>query len=389
MEIIALAIIFIASLRFQMWLFGRHAFTDLEYRCEFSSPEAHEGDNLYLVETIYNKKLLPVPWMKVDIHSSRWLDFAGTCSVVAQDSRRVTSSFILKGYQRVTRRWKLKCLKRGVFTTENVTLVSGDLLNFSIVSIPVRVDASLTVYPEIIDLEDVFVPVNFLQSDHIVRRWIVDDPFIIAGTRAYTGSEPLNRVHWPATAKEGRLMVRKNDFTSQTGLTILLNMQSKLYEYADIVNREIVELGIKAAATLLDRALKSGTSVRMGTNGCISGEPDRMIFTGEAADREHIGGLLKILANLTMKTVKDFEVFLDAGIGEIENSEIVIITPYMSSRMCDQIRLLQDGSNYVRVIMLDRVFEQGALPGDIEIYAVAEEYLSGKAVGKVEHEGSI
>ena len=378
MEIIALAIIFAASLGFEMWLFRRHSFTGLEYRCEFSRSEAHEGDSLYLVETVYNKKLLPVPWLKVDIHSSRWLDFAGTCSVVAQDSRRVTSSFILKGYQRITRRWKLKCLKRGVFITENVTLVSGDLLNFSVVSIPARVEASLTVYPEIIDLEDVFVPVNFLQSDHIVRRWIVDDPFIMAGAREYTGSEPLNRIHWPATAKEGRLMVRKNDFTSRTGLTILLNMQSKLYEYTDIVDKDIVELGIKAAATLLDRALKSGTTVRMGSNGCIPGEQDRMIFTGEAADREHIGGLLRILAQLSMKTVRDFEVFLESRIGEIDNSEIVIITPYLSRKMCDQIRLLQDETNYVRVILLDRVFEQGALPGDIEIYVVAERNVSKK-----------
>lgn len=115
MEIIALALIFAAALWLQVWLFARHAFTKLEYRCEFSSSEAHEGDSLYLVETVYNRKLLPVPWLKVDIHSSRWLDFAGTCSVVAQDSRRVTSSFILKGYQKVTRKWKLKCLKKRGF----------------------------------------------------------------------------------------------------------------------------------------------------------------------------------------------------------------------------------------------------------------------------------
>ncbi len=389
MEIVALAVIFAVSIWFQIWLFGRHAFTNLEYRCEFSSPEAHEGDSLYLVETVYNKKLLPVPWLKVDIHSSRWLDFAGTCSVVAQDSRRVTSSFILKGYQRVTRRWKLKCLKRGVFTTENVTLVSGDLLNYRVVSAPARVDATLTVYPEIIDLEDVFVPVNFLQGDHIVRRWIVDDPFINAGAREYTGAEPLNRVHWPATAKEGRLMVRKNDFTSQIGLTILLNMQSKLYEYTDIVYKDIAELGIKAAATLLDRALNSGIPVRLGSNGCILEEPESMIFTGEAADREHIGGLLRILAKLAMKTVKDFEVFLEGSTGELENSDIVIITPYMSRRMCERIRQLQDASNNVGVILLDRVFEEGALPGDIEIYALAGKCPSEGADGKAEHEGSI
>ena len=137
MDVIALVIILLLALWLQMLVFSGCVFRRLDYRCEFSAKEAHEGDSIYLVETVYNGKLLPVPWLKVDIHSSRWLDFAGTCSVLAQDSRRVTSSFILKSYQKTTRRWKLKCLKRGVFNTENVTLVSGDLLNFSIVSIPV------------------------------------------------------------------------------------------------------------------------------------------------------------------------------------------------------------------------------------------------------------
>ena len=262
MEAVSFIIIFIAALWLQNWLFSRFAFTGLEYRCEFSTPEAHEGDNIYIIETVYNRKPLPIPWLKVDIHSSRWLDFAGTCSVVAQDNRRVTSSYVLKGYQKTTRRWKLKCLKRGVFLTENVTLVSGDLLNFNVVSVPVKVDARLMVYPEVINLEDMFMPVNFLQSDNIVKRWIVDDPFIVSGAREYTSGDPINRIHWPATAKEGNLMIRKNDFTSQFSITILLNMQSSLYEYVDVIDRNLVELGIKTAATLLDRALGINVPVR-------------------------------------------------------------------------------------------------------------------------------
>lgn len=380
MEVAALVIIFFAVLYIQVWLFGRFAFTGLEYRCEFSTSEAHEGDDIYLVETVYNKKLLPVPWLKVDIHSSRWLGFAGTCSVIAQDSRRVTSSFVLKGYQKTTRRWKLKCLKRGVFITENVTLISGDLLNFNVVSIPVRVDACLMVYPEIINLEEIFNPVNFLQSDNIVRRWIVDDPFIMSGAREYTPRDPVNRIHWPATAKEGRLMIRKNDFTAHLSLTILLNMQSKLYEYVDVVYKSRIELGIKAAATLIDRALRIGAPFRLGTNGCMPDNTNRMIFTGEAADMEHGGGLLKILARLSMKNVKDFEVFLGEKMLEITNSDVVIITSYLSRNLCDQIRSLETGDNTVAVLLLDEAYEAGALPGDIDIFTISGDHTYDMAV---------
>lgn len=375
MDVIALVVILLLALWLQMLLFSGCAFRRLDYRCEFSVKEAHEGDSIYLVETVYNGKLLPVPWLKVDIHSSRWLDFAGTCSVIAQDSRRVTSSFILKSYQRTTRRWKLKCLKRGVFTTENVTLVSGDLLDFSVVSIPVAVNASLMVYPEIIDLDELFVPVNLLQSDKTVNRWIIDDPFIISGARDYAPGDPLNRIHWPLTARTGRLMVKKNEYTSQRSLTVLLNMQSQLYEYTDTINKRMAELGIKVAATLFDGALRQGTPVRFGTNGCISADAKQMIFTNEAADKDHISELFRILAKLLMKNVRDFEDLLEDTLAVLENTEVVIITAYLSKRICRLADALADAGNTVSVILLDTVFEDRVKPRDAELYILADRGL--------------
>lgn len=377
MDVIALAIIFFAALSFQTFLFCKYCFYKLHYKCEFSVSEAHEGDTIYLIETVHNSKLLPLPWLKVDIHSSRWLDFAGTYSVIAQDNRCVTSSFMLRGYQKVTRRWKLKCLKRGVFTTENVTLTSGDLLNLGVVSIPAAVNACLMVYPEIVDMDELFTPINLQQSDRCVNRWIVDDPFMVSGAREYCPGDPLKHIHWPATARAGRLMVKKNEFTSQRSLTLLLNMQSQLYEYADTINKEIAELGIKTAATLLDRALKEGTPVRFGSNGCIVPDARKTIFTGEAADKDHISELFRILARLLMKNVKDFEGFLDDEVLPVlENTEVVIITAYLSKRLCEQADQLVLAGNTVSIILMDNVYEYGVKPVLAELYILADRMVA-------------
>lgn len=382
MDVVALAIILFAAVTLQGWIFCRFAFSRLEYACRFSVEEAHEGDDLYLVETVYNKKPLPIPWLKVDIHSSRWLDFAGTCSVVTQDNRRVTSTFLLKGYQRTTRRWKLKCLKRGIFQTENVTLVSGDLLSVRSVSIPMKVGAGLVVYPEVLPIEEMFIPVNYLQSDHIVRRWMVDDPFIVAGAREYTPGDPMNRVHWPATAREGKLMIRKNEHTSQMSFCILLNMQSRQFEQNDVVDKRLAELGIKVAATLLDRALAEGAPVRLGTNGCTLEDSGRMVFSEELSGREHVKGLLRILAGLTMRTVKDFETYLDDRVQEIYNSEVLLITPYLSRGICEHARALEAAMNSVRVILLHPNYETGLVPGDLDLYVLSPEFA-----GKILYSG--
>ncbi len=380
-DVIALALIFAVVLWLQSFLLCKYGFHKLNYKCEFSVAEAHEGDSIYLIEKVYNSKLLPVPWLKVDIHSSRWLDFAGTCSVIAQDNRHVTSSFILKSYQKITRRWNLKCLKRGVFTTENVTLVSGDLLDFQVVSISVAVNACLMVYPEIVNLDELFTPVNLLQSDRVVNRWIVDDPFMVSGAREYTPGDPLNRVHWPASARSGKLMVKKNEFTSQRSLTVLLNMQSQLYEYSDTINKEMAELGIKVAATLFDRALKEGTSVRLGTNGCTTPCARQAIFTGDAADREHISELFKILARLLMKNVKDFEAVLDDVLPVLVNTEVVIITAYLSKRLCEQADRLRMYGNAVSIVLLDTVYEAGATPETAELYVLMDRKIFGAGKG--------
>lgn len=373
MDIIIFVLIFAMLLVLQTALFNKFTFHKLDYKCEFSTSRAHEGDEVYLVETVYNRKLLPVPWLKVDIHSSAWLDFAQTCSVKAQDSRRVTSSYMLKGYQRITRRWKVKCLKRGVFDTENVTLISGGLLSSNIISVPVKVNASIMVYPTTIDIDELFTPVNLMQSESIVKRWIVEDPFVVSGAREYSSGDPLNRIHWPSSAKTGTLMIKNNEFTSKRSQTVLLNMQSKLYEHSDTINKQRAELGIKVAATLFDKALADGTPVRFATNGCITSNASDIIFTAEAADREHISGLFEILAMLRMKNVKNFEDLLDEVKIELENTEVVIITAYLSRGICKLADELSLCGNTVNIILTDTVFEDNITPKASSLFVLSKE----------------
>jgi len=368
MDIIALLVIFFAGILLQSFLFSRYAFYKLDYKCEFSMKEAHVGDELFLVETVHNRKFLPVPWLKVDIHSSKWLDYAGTKSVITQENRRVTSNFFLKGYQKVTRYWKLTCLKRGIFTIDEVTLISGDLLGYSGVSVPITVGATIVVYPDTINLEEMFINTNYLQGDTIVKRWIIDDPFITAGTREYTPHDPMNRIHWPSTAKQGRLMVRKNDFTSRLKMSIILNIQSIEYEYDKVVYKERIEIGIRVVATLLDRALRMGMPVRFATNGCTIDERQKVIFTNEASGKEHVGEIMKILSKLELRNVKDFELFMADVMGHMENNEVILITSYINEGICEIVRTISRYNNIVKLFILDKFVDHGKLPGDIETY---------------------
>ena len=77
-------------------------------------------------------------------------------------------------------------------------MISGDVIGLERISLPITTDAKLIVYPGKINMEDAFIPASYLQGDTIVRRWIVDDPFIVSGTRQYLPGDPMNRINWKA-----------------------------------------------------------------------------------------------------------------------------------------------------------------------------------------------
>ena len=58
-----------------------------------------------------------------------------------------------------------------------------------------------------------------------MRRWIVDDPFMLAGVREYQYGDSMRDVNWKATAKTGNLQVNQRDFTADRRLMVYLNVE--------------------------------------------------------------------------------------------------------------------------------------------------------------------
>ncbi len=381
MEVLILLVMFIALVLFQNYIFNKFASKNLLYECSFSQTEAIEGDNLYLCEAIQNRKLLPVPWLKVDIHSSRWLDFAEKNSVITQDNRRISSNFVVGSRKKLIRRWKVKCLKRGVYNIEKVTLIWGDLFGISDTSEAKSVNARLIVYPEPLNLENLLTPVNYIQGDTIVKRWIVDDPFYMSGIREYQPGDSIKRINWYATAKTGRILVRRNEFTSQLKMSVILNIQSDEFDYGRVINRDMIEFGIKIAAGLFERAGRMGIPAAFASNGFLFDEPDKCINTEFSSSKDHIGLLMTLLAKLQIQKMKDFDGFFSELEGYVCDSEIIVITSYINDYICNTARNMRNKGNIVKVYVLDAFIDAKNMPGDIDVYI-----LSGAGEKKFDYE---
>ena len=93
MGFFALALLLAVVLGGEILLYRKFSLSHLEYHCALDREEATEGDVVELVETIKNRKWLPEPWLKSEITTSKWLDFAGAQSIVTDKTRFVPSFF--------------------------------------------------------------------------------------------------------------------------------------------------------------------------------------------------------------------------------------------------------------------------------------------------------
>lgn len=82
MEFVAIIFMVVVLSAAQLALFARNSFRHFEYTCFFTKDEVMEGDEVGLVEIVSNRKWLPLPWLKSELSTSRWLEYAGSQSEV-------------------------------------------------------------------------------------------------------------------------------------------------------------------------------------------------------------------------------------------------------------------------------------------------------------------
>lgn len=371
MEFLALIIVVGAILILQSVIFKKCSFRNLDYTCELSTDEAEEGDNIELIETVVNKKWLPIPWLKAEITTSKWLDFAGAQSVITDQSRFVPSFFMVKSYQKVQRKWKVTCLKRGVFDLQKIVLVSTDLLGGATLSHPTEVDSQITVLPKTLDLDELFLSPKYLSGDTVVKRHLLEDPFYFAGVREYTERDPMNKIHWLATAKQQKIMVHQNDYTSRQSFAVILNMQSMPYEVGKTVYEETVENGIRVCASLFENTISDQIPVCFFSNTTIDGEND--VISTEAWGEEHVMELRRLLAHLSLKSTQPFGEFLNMIYDSVSSTDIILVSAYLSEEIIEFMRNKEYSGVHVTLYLTGFV-SSGELPDDCEIYCLADHF---------------
>ena len=86
-----------------------------------------------------------------------------------------------------------------------------------------------------------------------------------ASIRQYRPEDPLNRIHWPSSARRGELQVRQFDLDAAGDIWILLDLQESVQLGQDALDTE--EHAVLLAASLAARANRQNRAVGLATYG--------------------------------------------------------------------------------------------------------------------------
>ena len=352
MSALVLVLGFFALLILRCVLVARFALRGFHYERSLSQKTATEGDRITFTEVIRNNKPLFLPWVRIESNISPYLHFSTDEDLDIRFDRYHKSVFTLPAFSQVTRRHPVKLLRRGHYKLENVTVNCGDLLGVSPTESQFPAPAELHVYPRLVP-EDPFFTSQRYQGEQSVRRFIIDDPFLINGIRAYRAGDPIRDIHWAATARTHELQVKTHDFTADPKLMVILNTQRREDQWGELMDYEQdrIEHGIRIMATICMKALKMGAEAGFAANMPMEGkEGSAFVAPIGGAGAEDM--LLSAMSLLQIKRTKRFPSFLEE-MDKLTGLDIILLSCYDRADIQAHMAALRRAGNQVQLMLLE------------------------------------
>jgi uncharacterized protein (DUF58 family) len=249
-------------------LWYRFCFSGLVYRRQLGERRVFFGETVTLRLTIENRKVLPLPWLEVEDEFPEPLTLEGARLTPHFKPRRMLlpTAFSLWWFQRVSKRYQIHCVARGVFTLGPVKLRSGDPFGLLIREQQVAEVDTLLVYPPILPIERFGLPSRHPFGEYAAQRRLLEDPLHIVGARDWLPGDDLRRVHWKATARAMTLQSKVYQPTTTWTLALFLDVNS--YPNPALgVNPSLFDLTMTAAASVSAWAVEQGYAVGLFSNG--------------------------------------------------------------------------------------------------------------------------
>lgn len=364
------------------WLWNRYVLRRVEYAREFAESRAFAGERVRLSVAVTNRKVLPVPWLRIDDA------FPTELTVIDRElkpssipGRAYLSHVVSLGpYERVRWTYEINCAKRGFYIFGPTELHSGDILGFFAQHQRLEMPGRLIVYPQVRPLPELGFPGKEPFGERKATQRIFEDPSRTIGVREYHPEDAMKRVHWKATARHRELQVKVYEPTITQHLVLFLNVATFAQPWLGVIP-ERQEQAISTAASIAYHATERRFAVGLIANGSVprSDQPIR-VLPGRAP--EQLTRILEALAAVTRFATSTIEQLLAAESPNLAwGATLVVVTSVVTDDLLAEMMRLRDAGRRLALVSIDPEFRDEGPPGITTYHLPAAEVdFSGRWV---------
>jgi uncharacterized protein (DUF58 family) len=323
------------------WLWNRYALRGVRYTRRLFYRRGFPDEEIEVDIVVENHKRLPLVWLRIQ---DPWpkgvgpVDESQLLGSHREDLGIYQLLLSLRGFSRSRRAFKVGFRQRGVYQIGPATAVTGDPFGlFGTEDAELAPEETVVVFPRLRRTSAPAWRADDPYGDRRSPRPLFQDPNRSMGVRDYRPEDGFRRIHWPATARVGRLQTRV--FEPIRGLDLVVCLNASTYEhYWEGTNPEVLEAMIEIAASLVVDAFDNGYRVGVISNGSLA-HAGQALRIAPGRSKQHLPHVLEAFAALTPLVTSPFERYLLQQASRLDyGSAMMVVTavappPLMESLM--------------------------------------------------------
>jgi uncharacterized protein (DUF58 family) len=343
----------------------RRVFTAFTFDRSLSRRVAPWGSEVEITMNITNAKLLPLVWVRVRDEWPQGLEPLGFAlrPLTHLGRQAFTQTVSVRWYERLRRRYRVRCVERGLHRFGPVELEAGDPFGIAGVQKGLEARRELTVLPRVLRVPGFDLLTGQPLVEETVAHSLAHDPTALRGTRAYRPGDQTRSINWRATARSGVLQTNEFDPASLAAVRLLLDVGS-LHKAWEGIDPELMELLCVVAASLATEFDDHGFGVGLASNARLTRE-------WRAVDMQPAHGalpeVLETLARLLPYTSRDFgAVLAEEAADESATADCVVVTAALRPGVRPHLAQLR-AERPTRVVYVGRATEEEAPLVDVMV----------------------
>lgn len=349
MEIIWILVLTYILIVYEIKLYTKYCFKNLDFKIELNKPEVFENESLILKEIISNKKFLPAIWLEVQFLVSRNLEFDNMKTASLDNEFYKKDIFSMLPYERIVRKLNVKALKRGHYSLNNFTLTISDIFIIYKYLLHIDYEKFLYVYPKLLLGTNFDLKFQNIIGDLETKKYLLEDPFMLKGIRDYTPYDSMKTVNWFASIRTGALKV--NEFNSSSSIEVIILLDTTKYFPWD--SETELEESIRIAASMATKCISKNIPVSLYSNG-INDLSKKSISISCKNGKAGLDLIYKNLAciNLENQELSFSDMIKNFKIEKNTNSLCIIVSHHYSEDFVNELMTLKKFNVEVNLILI-------------------------------------